>query len=400
MGEMEVLYARATYGEEEKKAVNDVLDDPKNLAGGGYTEKFQEEVSDLFSKEYGIMVNSGSSALLLAIEALDLEEGAEVITPLVTFSTTIAPIVQKNLVPVFVDVGVGDYLLNIDEVKDAITDKTEAIMVPSLLGNVPNFPRLKRIAEDHDIYLIEDSADTLGAKIQEERTGKFTHISATSFYASHVITAFGGGGMICVNNEEWMKRIKKLRSWGRASAVDETEDINKRLEGDLKGVNYDSKFIFDELGYNLQTIEASPAFGLEQLKKLDEFSKQRRKNFKEFKNFFSEYPDYFILPEQREDVETSWLGFPLTLKDDSPFERKEIVKFLEKNNIQTRSLWSGNLLKHPGFEDIDHRKVKEKYENANKIMKDSFVIGCHQSIDGEKREYVKSKFREFIEKHE
>lgn len=396
--EYQVNYARATYGDEERQAVNDVLNHPEQLVGGSYTEKFQEIVSNFFGKKHGVMVNSGSSANLLAVEVLNLSRGSEVITPLVTFSTTVAPLVQKGLTPVFVDIGLGDYQLNIEQVREAITKNTEALMVPSLLGNVPNYSQLRNIADKHDLLLIEDSADTLGATIQDRPTGEFTDISTTSFYGSHVITTFGAGGMISVNKDKWMRRLKKLRGWGRSSAVTETNDINERLETELADIPYDSKFVFDELGYNFLPTEASAAFGVEQVRKLDEFAETRRRNFDQLYNFFSDYDNWFILPNQRDDVTTCWLAFPLTVRFNAPFSRKEIVKHLENERIQTRSLWSGNLLKHPGFKNIDAHLPFDDYPNANKVMEDAFVIGIHQSMTKDDLNYVKHAFLEFFER--
>lgn len=397
--EYRVLYAEATYGEEEREAVNAVLDNPKALVGGSYTSKMEERVAELFGKEYAVMVNSGSSANLLAVEALNLPPGSEVITPLVTFSTTVAPLVQRDLIPVFVDVGVGDYLLDIDQVRDAITDDTRAIMVPSLLGNIPDYRELRRIADKYGLYLIEDSADTLGAKIDGTPTGKYTDISTTSFYGSHVITAFGGGGMICVNDDNWRRRLRKLRGWGRSSAVEEADSIEQRLETNLDGISYDAKFVFDEVGYNFLPLEASAAFGVEQVKKLDAFMKRRQDVFGELYDFFSDHDDQFVLPERDEEVSACWLAFPLTLKADVDFTRADIVKHLEHNGIQTRSLWSGNLLKHPGFEDINCRLPMASYSNANRIMQDAFVIGAHQSMNESQINHIKKTVSEFLDKH-
>lgn len=394
-----VHYAKATYGDEERQAVNNVLDNPEKLVGGPYTKELQTQVSDLFGKEYGVMVNSGSSANLLAVELLNLPAGSEVITPLVTFSTTVAPLVQKNLVPVFVDIGIGDYQLDIDQVEQVITDDTAAIMVPSLLGNIPDYPRLRKIANANDLFLIEDSADTLGATIQGESTGSFTDISTTSFYGSHVATSFGAGGMISINDDEWMRRAKKLRGWGRASAVGETNDIDTRLEATLDGTPYDSKFVFDELGYNFLATEASAAFGVEQVKKLDKFAEIRRRNFRQLYEFFLDYDDWFFLPEQRDDVTTCWLALPLTIREKVPFSRNEIVKYLEDNRIQTRSLWSGNLLKHPGFEQINARLPFEKYPNSDTVMQNAFVIGAHQSLEEDDIQYLEKTFEEFFNEY-
>lgn len=392
-----VYYARPSYGDEEWRAVERVLDDPENLVGGDATEELERRVADLLGKDHGLMVNSGSSANLLAVEALDLDPGAEVVTPLVTFSTTVAPLVQTGLVPVFVDVGVGDYLVDVASVPETITDDTAAILVPSLLGNVPDYPRLREIADDHDLYLLEDSADTLGATVRGQPAGSFSDVSTTSFYGSHVVTAFGTGGLVAVDDEAWYRRLKKLRGWGRASAVDEPDDIDERLETSLDGIRYDSKFVFDEVGYNFLPTEASAAFGVEQVKKLDEFAERRRAVFDELRSFFGEYREWFVLPEQRDDVDTTWLAFPLTVRDEAPFDRNELVRYFERTGIQTRSLWSGNLLKHPGFADVEARLPFDEYPNADRIMRDAFVVGAHQSMTDDDVEYVKTAFREFVD---
>jgi CDP-6-deoxy-D-xylo-4-hexulose-3-dehydrase len=391
-----VHYARATYGDEEREAVNEVLDHPERLVGGPYTEEFEERISSVFGKEHGVMVNSGSSANLLAVEALDLPRGSEVITPIVTFSTTVAPLVQRGLVPVFVDIELGTYQLDVDQIHAVVTEDTEALMVPSLLGNIPDYRRLRDIADEYDLYIIEDSADTIGARIDGRPTGEFTDISTTSFYGSHVITSFGSGGMVSVNDDRWMRRLKKLRGWGRASAADETNDIDRRLEAELDGIPYDSKFVFDELGYNFLPTEASAAFGVEQLNKLDEFADRRRRNFQRLYDFASDHEEWFYLPDQPEDVTTCWLAFPLTIRSNAPFDREAIVKHLEGNRIQTRSLWSGNLVKHPGFEHIDARLPLEDYPNANTVMKNAFVIGAHQSMDEDDLGYVEETLSEFL----
>jgi CDP-6-deoxy-D-xylo-4-hexulose-3-dehydrase len=393
-----VLYARATYGDEEKAAVEDVLETPERLVGGEYTDEFEAAVASRFGKSQGVMTNSGSSANLLAVEALDLPEGAEVITPLATFSTTVAPLVQNDLVPVFIDVDIGSYQIQIDKVKEAITDETEAILVPALAGNIPNWPRLAEIADDHDLHLIEDSADTIGATIQGEPTGAFTDVSTTSFYGSHVITAFGGGGMVCFDDSAYADRAKKLRAWGRTSAVDEDITIDERLQTQLGDITYDSKFVFDEIGYNFLPLEASAAFGMEQLRKLDEFARRRRENFDHLTAFFEDYEEWFVLPEEREDVTTCWLAYPLTITEGAPFDRVDVVKHLERNDIQTRSLWTGNVLRHAAFEDIDCR-VPFSTENADYVMENAFVIGCHQSLDEAGRSYMQSVFESFFDDH-
>jgi len=223
-----VPYALAVHDKEEEEAVLSVLRNHKTIIGEK-TQEFEKKVAALFGKKYGTMVNSGSSANLLAFELLDLPKGSEVITPVLTFSTTLAPIIQKQLIPVFIDVEPGSYLINIGEMEDAIGEKTKALMIPSLLGNVPDMKRIKKAADENSLSFIEDSCDTLGATFEGSPTGIFSDISTTSFYGSHVITAAGGGGMICINDVELYRKCKMLRGWGRSSAVDESEDIKKTL---------------------------------------------------------------------------------------------------------------------------------------------------------------------------
>ena len=343
------------------------------------------------------MVNSGSSANLLAFELLDLPKGSEVITPVLTFSTTLAPIIQKQLIPVFIDVEPGSYLINIDEMVDAIGEKTKALMIPSLLGNVPDMKRIKNAADENSLSFIEDSCDTLGATLEGSPTGIFSDISTTSFYGSHVITAAGGGGMICINDAELYRKCKMLRGWGRSSAVDESEDIKKRYSVNLEGVLYDSKFVYEEVGYNFLPLEISAAFGLAQLKKLKAFSDIRQDNFLRLTEFFSQY-DYFVLPTQLPSVKTPWLAFPLTIQLDAPFSRLDIVMYLEENGIQTRPVFTGNVLHQPAFKNIDYKNLDKDYPIANTIMKNSFVIGCHHGITQRHIEKIKQTFRTFLDK--
>ena len=394
-GNLRVPYALAVFGEEERKAVRDVLKTSQIVAGKKAAE-FEGKVAKLFGKKYGLLVNSGSSANLLALDVLDLPEGSEVITPVLTFATTVSPIIQTGLVPVFVDVKMGSYLLDIGQVESMITKKTRALVVPSLFGNIPDLPRLHAIAKKHKLYLIEDSCDTLGAKLGGRPTGIHSDISTTSFYASHIVTAAGEGGMICLNRPEWYTKTRILSGWGRRSALNETENIDKRYQMKIGGMPYDAKFIFSEVGYNMRTTEISAAFGLAQLKKLDRYTAIRRKNFATLKEFFKDYDQYFFLPEEMWGVETAWLAFPLTVKENAPFSRFEIVKYLEYNNIQTRPIFTGNILRQPGFEKIKRVERRGGYPIADLIMKQSFVIGCHHGIEKRHIDKMKSVFREFL----
>ena len=394
--EMQVPYGMAVHDVEEENAVLDVIRNHKTILGKN-VKKFESEIAKLFGKELGIMVNSGSSANLLTFEILDIPENSEVITPILTFATTLSPIIKKGLIPVFVDVEPETYIVNIDQIEQSITSKTKALMIPSLLGNVPDLKRLRKIADDNNLIFIEDSADTLGATFDDVPTGKFSDVSTTSFYGSHIITAAGEGGMVCCNDKKMDERCRILRGWGRRSAVNESEKIEDRFSIKLDNIPYDSKFLFEEVGYNFLPTEISAAFGLVQLKKLNEFADIRQKNFETLNSFFSNQK-FFKLPKQLPQVKTSWLAFPLTINSDAPFSRIEIVKYLESHGIQTRPVFTGNVLRQPAFEKINYKNIGKEYDVANNIMKNSFLIGCNHGLNEKHLEKIKTTFQLFLDK--
>lgn len=395
---LRIYYAWAVYGDEEERAVSSLIKSHKMLSAGENTKNFESEVARLFGKKYGIMVNSGSSANLLAVELLNLERGSEVITPILTFSTTVAPLVQKGLKPVFVDAELGSYQIQVDKIEDAITKETKALMIPSLLGNTADMKRLREIADAHGLYYIEDSCDTIGGRYDGKETGAYSDISTTSFYGSHIITAGGGGGAICVNDDKWDRKVRMMRGWGRSSSINESEDINLRFNCELNGIPYDSKFIFEEIAYNFWPLEMSAAFGLEQLKRLDSFARARRDNFAKLTRFFSKYKHLFILPKQLQKAETVWLAYPLTIMKGAPFTRRDITVYLEKNNVQTRPVFTGNILYQPAFRGIEHGDASGSYPNADYIMGNAFLIGCHQGLKDEHMEKIMRLFDEFLGK--
>lgn len=392
-----VPYSLSVFGKEEIEEVNKVLKTPM-IGPRDKTFEFEQKVSKLFNKKYGVMMNSCSSANLIAMELLDLPSGSEIITPVVTFGTTLSPIYQKGYVPSFVDVEMGSWLIDINQIENAITSKTKAIMVPSLFGNIPDYKRLSEIATKHKLWLIEDSADTIGAKINGVSTGSYTDISTTSFYASHVITTGGHGGMICFNSEEWYDRAKTLIGWGRSSAKNETEDYHKRFDIEVDGIPYDSKFVFEELGYNFQTSDIDAAFGLAQFEKLDANAKARVVNFNRLTEFFKKYEEFFILPKQRGDVETMWLAFPLIIKDSAPFSRRDFAIFLESNGIQTRPLFTGNALRQPAYKNLKSRRMGS-YPVADLVMRGSLVVGVHHGLSSEQIKYIEDKSNEFLNQY-
>ncbi len=396
---MRVPYGFSVHGQEEIDAVVEVL--KGNTALGDKTKLFEEKIAALFGKKYGVMVNSGSSANLLAFELLQLPAGSEVITPILTFATTVAPIIQKGLVPVFVDVDPTTLIINVEQVEQAITEKTKVLMIPSLMGNIPNMEALAKLAEKHKLWFIEDSCDTLGGKYNGKPTGTYSHITTTSFYGSHIINGAGGGGMICVNNPEWLDRLVVLRGWGRQSSLfgekANSELLENRFKGELGGIPYDNKFIFSEIGYNFLPLELSAAFALEQLQKFPTFAAARKKHYTTLHDFFSaKYAKYFDVATQTPNTETVWLAFPLFIKSDAPFTRLELVTFLEEKGIQTRPVFTGNILLQPGYEHIPHRLAQPEFPNTLNIMRNAFVIASHHGLQDEQVQYLCDSFDAFL----
>jgi len=395
---MRVPYAQSTHGEEEIEAVVSVL--RNNTALGPKTNEFEHAIASMFGKEYGIMVNSGSSANLLAFEIMDLHPGDEVITPLLTFGTVVAPIIQKGLLPVFVDVDEATYVINPESVRAAVTPKTRVLMIPSLLGNIPNLKALREIADEHDLWLVEDSCDTLGATYDGNPTGTYSDVTTTSFYGSHIINGAGGGGMVMVHDSALAERLVILRGWGRKSSLyGETatsELLENRFTVELEGVPYDNKFVFSEIGYNFLPLEISSAFALIQLTRFPAFAEARKRHFAELQTFLTQYEKFFVLPVQTHNSETNWLAFPIVIRDNAPFTRKDFATFLENEGIQTRPVFTGNILKQPAFKNIPHRLAESEYPNTEMIMRGGMVFGCHQGLTREQLEYVKETVNEFI----
>ena len=391
-----ISYGKNVYNKEEIFAVNNTL--KKTTQMGASVATFENKIAKIFGKKYGVMVNSGSSALILALKCLNLKKGSEVITPCLNFGTAVSSIILNDLVPVFVDVNVRTLQINPDLIKKKITKKTKAILVPNLIGNIADWKKLKNIASKEKLHLIEDSADTLGAKINNVSTGTYSDISITSFYGSHVISCAGNGGMLLTNDKKIYVKSKVLRSWGRLSSlIKDSENINKRLGIKLKGVEYDRKFVFSEIGYNFEPSEISASFGLVQLKKFKSFSSIRNKNFKFHFNFFNRLKDYFLTPMINKGVYTNFLAYPIIIVPNKLFNRKELQIFLEKNKIQTRPIFSGNILRHPAFSNLISRKNKlNEFENADYIMKNGILIGCHQGLSIKDLKLIHNKIKNFI----
>ena len=395
---LNVYYGKSVHGKDEIKAVLEVLKTSTQM--GKNVKKFENKINKLFNKKYGLMVNSGSSALLLAFEALQLPKNAEVITPVLTFSTSISYIIKNNLIPVFVDVNRETYCIDEDQIKNALSKKTVAIVIPNLLGNLPNLIAIKKIVKKFNkkIFIIEDSADCLGSKFNKKSTGYYSDISITSFYGSHIINCAGNGGYVGVNSKLLYNRIKLLRSWGRSSSLfdEKSEKIENRFNVKLDGIEYDKKFVFESIGHNLEPSELGAAFGLEQLKKLQKNLKKRKLIFQKHINFLKEYPDFFILPSQHSFSDTAWLAFPILINEKSGISRKKLQIYLEKKNIQTRVIFTGNVLRQPGFKYIKKRVLKKNHYNADYIMSNGLLIGCHQGMNDKMIRYVHSHIKLFL----
>ena len=391
-----ISYAKTVYGQEEIDAVNKCLNESTQM--GKYSRQFESQIAELFKKMHCLYVNSGSSALYLGIEAFDFPSGSEVITPALTFSTTVGCLIKNNLKPVFTDVENNTYCIDVSQIESLISNKTVAILAPNLLGNLCDWPIIREIADKYNLVVIEDSADTLGGIIDNNLSGYYSDMSITSFYGSHIINCAGNGGALTVNNDQVMKRAKLLRSWGRSSSLydDLSEKIENRFNVDLDGIPYDAKFVFESVGYNLEGNEIGAAFGLAQLKKLNHNINIRRENYLRQVSFFSNYDEYFTNPLQKDNIQTAWLAFPILIKDKAPFTRKEFQIYLEKRNIQTRVVFTGNILRQPMTKGIDHRVTEDGLVNSDNVMKNGVLLPLHHGMTEDMFSRLHNSIGEFI----
>ena len=374
------------YGEEEIKAVEQCLRDGWLAGFGPRAIEFEKKIAKEFGKKYGVFVNSGSSACLLALAALDLPKGCKIITPALTFSTTLAPIIQLGFKPVFIDSNLTSYVPMVEDIINILRDTEEeifhdvkAIMVPNLIGNKPDWKLLKKelkIIGREDIFVIEDSADTVTYTEESD-------VSTTSFYASHVITAGGMGGMVMYNDEKYVKKALQYRDWGRIG--DNSENMDERFAHDVDGLPYDYKFLYGVLGYNMKCSEMSAAFGLVQLERFQTFKQKRRDNVERYLENLKNVPE-ILLPD--DSIKPNWLAIPLQTE-----RRLELLNFLEDNNIQTRVTFAGNVTRHPIY-----REYLQDFKNADLVMKNGFLLGAHHGMDFDDVDYVCDKIKEFFSK--
>jgi len=398
---MRVFYGKAVYGKEEIAAAVDVLKNKSiSLIDGPAVKELEKKIAKVFGKKYGLMVNSGSSANLLGLSSFDFKKGSEIITPTLTFSTTVSPIYQVGCTPHFIDVDKFSFLSNINQIEKAINKKTVAIMLPNLLGNVLDWRKVQKIASKYNLVVIEDSADTIGYSLNGKNLGKYSDITTNSLYASHVITGAGFGGVVCFNDKKKYERAKLLRGWGRSSAIfNESEGLKLRFNKKVDGIPYDGKYIFSELGYNFLPSEISAAFALEQLKKLNNNVRTRIQNFEKLYRFFKNYPELFDLPTQIKGIKTGWLAYPIIIKPNSKIKRQAMQIFLEKKGIQTRTIFTGNIIRQPIMKNKNFRKVKKCSVNSDNIMKNGILIGCHQGLKSKEINYVFTCLKMFLKKY-
>ena len=398
MGER-IFYAASVHDEAEIDAVVEVL---RSGAGalwpGRNVTAFEWEVAKRFGKRRGLMCNSGSSALYLAVELADLPPGSEVITASVTFSTDVAPLVRAGLVPVFADVDPDTYQIDVDSIESLIGPETRAVLVPNLIGNAPDWDAIRTIADRHGLFIIEDSCDALGPMLRGTPTGARSDLTVTSFASSHIITCAGNGGMVLLDDEDLRDRGLLLRRWGRRSELHfyGSKRRDRNFWEDLDGIYYDNQFIFDELAWNFEPSEIGAAFGRQQLHKVPQNFARRTRSFDLYTDFFSAHADRFRLPRQTEELETAWLCYPLTIAPDAGFVRADLQAHLDGNGVDTRTVWTGNATRQPFMAGVDFRQPVGGLPNADAIMERGVVLPMNHSLDDEDINYVISLIETFL----
>jgi CDP-6-deoxy-D-xylo-4-hexulose-3-dehydrase len=404
-GNTKVNYAGRVFDEKEiVNAVEASLD--FWLTEGRFSESFAEKISEFLGVEHVLLTNSGSSANLLALAALTSEKlgekrlipGDEVISVAAGFPSTVTPVIQYGLVPVFVDVTIPTYNIDIEMLKNAITPKTKCIFLAHTLGNPFDIDTIMQIVRDQDLWLIEDNCDAFGSEYKGSKTGTFGHISTISFYPAHHITT-GEGGAVCTNDQQLSAIVRSLRDWGRDCycAGGENNTCGKRFSqqfGDLP-LGFDHKYVYSEIGYNLKMTDLQAAIGSAQMDKLPEFCERRKQNFKEWYRIFSKYPEYFILPKAIKDSDPAWFAFIVTLKKGASFTRDELTKHLNDNLIETRNLFAGNITKQPGYMNREWR-IADHLNNTDYIMSNTFFLGTYPGLTKEMFNYTERILDQFL----
>lgn len=404
-GKSHINYAGRIYDEKELTNLVDASLDFW-LTSGRYAQKFEKKLAGFLGVKYCLLTNSGSSANLLAISSLTspllkerkLKPGDEVITTACGFPTTLNPIIQNNLVPVFIDVDLGTYNVCVEKIEKAITKKTKAIFVAHTLGNPVDIEVITNIANKHNLFFVEDNCDSLGSKYNRKFTGTFGHISTCSFYPAHHLT-MGEGGAVLTSDPLLKRIILSFRDWGRDCWCEPGHDNTCKHRfaqqfGDLP-YGYDHKYVYSHIGYNLKVTDMQAAVGCAQLEKLADFIKARKENFGAIKTSLKDFEKYLLLPQASKHSDPSWFGFPISVKENAPFNRAEIVKYLEDNKIATRMLFGGNLIKQPAYKDTKYR-IYGDLKNTDIVMNNLFWIGVYPGITKDKLKYIIKTFQNFF----
>jgi len=405
-GSTPVRYAGRVFNEHEiQNAVDASLD--FWLTEGRFAEEFQMEFADYVGVDNALLTVSGSAANLLAFAALTspllgenrLKPGDEIISVAAGFPTTVNPIIQYNMVPVFVDVEIGTYNVMVDQIKEAISPKTKGIFLAHTLGNPYDLDAIMELVKKHNLWLIEDCCDALGTTYKGKHVGTFGHVGTCSFYPAHHIT-IGEGGMVFTDDPIIARAVRTFRDWGRDCYCmgGENNTCGKRYTGQYGDLplGYDHKYVYSHVGYNLKVTDIQAAIGAAQIKKLPEFVEARKQNFRTYEKYFKELEEYFILPYATPNSDPSWFAYPVTVKDNAPFSRTELTNYLATNHVETRNLFAGNMLKQPAYLHIEKR-VYGTLENTEKIMNDTFFLGTYPGLDEPRIAYTMQMIREYVD---
>ncbi len=397
---LKIPYAQSVHGQDEIDAVVNVLKTSTQM--GENVSKMEEKVAEIFDKKFGLLTNSGTSALMLAAESSNIPKGSEVITAAFTFATTVTPILKNGFIPVFMDAGKDTLNIDAGRIKEFISENTSAIWIPNMLGNFPDWDEIRKVANEKGLLVIEDSADTLGGKLRGTTTGARADVSITSFYGSHIINCGGNGGWIGVNDPKIARKARLLRSWGRTSSefvdIAESESLQKRFGIELNGIEYDAKFVFEYPGYQLEPSEMGAAFGLVQLSNFASVKQKRMAAYSKMESIFVRYKDFVRTLIPNPNGEVVWMHFPFIIKEDAPFKRKNLQEFFELRGIQTRPPFSGNILNQPMMKNQKYIAT-DSYDNANDVMKNGVLLGSHQGLTDEQFKHIELVCEDFFNQY-
>jgi CDP-6-deoxy-D-xylo-4-hexulose-3-dehydrase len=400
-----IPFARRVF--DEKELVN-LVDSSLDfwLTAGRYANDFEYNFAKFMDVEHCLLVNSGSSANLVAFTTLTspklgdrhLKKGDEVITVAAGFPTTVNPIIQNGLIPVFVDVEIGTYNIKVEELEKSLSEKTRAIMIAHTLGNPFDLDEIMLFAKKHDLFVVEDCCDAVGSTYNGKKVGTFGHLATVSFYPAHHMT-MGEGGAVLTNDDDLMKIATSLRDWGRdcycAPGSDNTCGRRFSMQYGKLPIGYDHKYVYSHIGYNLKVTDMQAAIGMAQLEKLPSFIEKRKDNFSKIMNELKQYEDFLIMPEATKKSDPSWFGFPITVRENDKFSRNDLTKYLEKNMIMTRLLFAGNITKQPAYLEIECKIIGD-LKNTDYIMNNTFFIGVYPGINDDQINYISKIFKKFF----